>query len=260
MLKFSAHIGYLFTERPLVDRFLAARDAGFVSIDLSDVVRYPLAEIMEGMRRSGLPFQQTTAAALPVDGGGPGLTALPGREAEFRAACAAVLNYFEGTGLRWVHLPSGVPLPEIPFARSYATYLDNLRHALKLFESHGVGVLIEPINRVDIPGYFLDFPLARRVVAEIGNPNLRILFDVYHAAMEGFDPAELLRESHADVGHIQIADAPGRHEPGTGSIDFAAVINALGEIGYVDCIAAEYLPAGRTDEGLGWMKALLALR
>ena len=130
MLKLSAHIGYLFTERPLVDRFLAARDAGFVSVDLSDVVRYPLAEILEGMHRSGLPFRQTTAAALPADGGGPGLAALPGREAEFRAGCAAVLNYFEATGLRWVHLPSGTPAPAIPLARSYATYLDNLRHAL----------------------------------------------------------------------------------------------------------------------------------
>ena len=260
MLKLSAHIGYLFTEQPLVDRFVAARDAGFVSVDLSDVVRYPLAEILEGMRRSGLPFQQTTAAALPVDRGGPGLTALPGREGEFRAACAAVLNYFEGTGLRWVHLPSGAPSPEIPFARSYATYLDNLRRALELFEPHGVGVLIEPINRVDIPGYFLDLPLARRVVAEINNPNLRILFDVYHVAMEGFDPAQLLRESRADIGHVQIADAPGRHEPGTGNINFAAVVSALAEIGYDDCIAAEYLPAGRTENGLGWMKALLALR
>ena len=260
MLKFSAHIGYLFTELPLVDRFLAARDAGFVSIDLSDVVRYPLAEILEGMRRSGLPFRQTTAAALAVDRGGPGLAALPGREAEFRAGCAKVLNYFESTGLRWVHLPSGAPSPEIPFARCYATYLDNLRHALELFGPHGAGVLIEPINRVDIPGYFLDLPLARRVVAEIGNPNLRILFDVYHVAMEGLDPAQLLRESRADIGHVQLADAPGRHEPGTGDIDFAAVVNALGEIGYDDGIAAEYLPAGRTEEGLGWMKALQALR
>jgi hydroxypyruvate isomerase len=260
LLKLSAHIGYLFTELPLVDRFLAARDAGFVSIDLSDVARYPLAEILEGMRRSGLPFQQTTAAALRVDRGGPGLAALPGREAQFRASCSAVLNYVEATGLRWIHLPSGTPSSEIPFARSYSTYLDNLRHALELFEPHGVGVLIEPINRVDIPGYFLDFPLARRVVAEIGNPNLRILFDVYHAAMEGFDPAQLLRESRADIGHVQIADAPGRHEPGTGNIDFAAVVNALGEISYDDCVAAEYLPAGRTEEGLGWMQTLLVLR
>jgi hydroxypyruvate isomerase len=260
LLKLSAHIGYLFTERPLVDRFLAARDAGFVAVDLSDVVRYPLAEILEGMRRSGLPFGQTMAASLAMDRGGPGLAALTGREAEFRAGCAAVLNYLDGTGLRWVHLPSGAPSPEVSFARSYATYLDNLGHALELFEPHGVGVLIEPINRVDIPGYFLDFLLARRVVAEIGNPNLRILFDVYHVAMEGYDPAQLIRESRADIGHVQIADAPGRHEPGTGNINFAAVVNALDEIGYDDCIAAEYLPAGRTEDGLGWMKMLLALR
>src|SRR5262249_9356105 len=150
LLKLAAHIGYLFTELPLVDRFLAARDAGFVSIDLSDLVRYPLADIVEGMRRSGLPFRQTTAAALPVDRGGPGLTALPGREAEFQASCAAVVTYFEATGLRWVHLPSGTPSPEIAFAHCYAAYLDNLLHALELFEPHGVGVLIEPINRVDI--------------------------------------------------------------------------------------------------------------
>jgi hydroxypyruvate isomerase len=258
LLKISAHIGYLFTDRPLVDRFLAARDAGFVSVDLSDVVRYPLAEILEGMRRSGLPLRQTTAAALAVGAGGPGLAALPGHEAEFRAGCAAVLNYLKATELRWVHLPSGSPAPAIPLARSYATYLSNLRHALELFDSFGVGVLIEPINRVDIPGYFLDLPLARRVVAEVSNPNLRILFDVYHVAMEGFDPAQLLRESCADIGHIQIADAPGRHEPGTGKINFSAIMNALAEIGYDDCVAAEYLPAGRTEDGLGWMKALLA--
>jgi len=260
LVKLSAHIGYLFTERPLVDRFLAARDAGFVSVDLSDVVRYPLAEILKGMRRSGLPFRQTTAAALRAPGGGPGLAALPDREAEFRAGCAEVLNYFEPTGLRWVHLPSGAPAPEIPFARSYASYLDNLRHALDLFEPHGVGVLIEPINRLDMPGYFLDLALARRVVAEIGNPNLRILFDVYHVTMEGFDPARTIRECRADIGHVQVADAPGRHEPGTGNINFAAVVDALAEIGHDDCIAAEYLPAGRTEDGLGWMKAPWALR
>jgi hydroxypyruvate isomerase len=260
LLKLSAHIGYLFTERPLVDRFLAARDAGFVSVDLSDVVRYPLAEILEGMRRSGLSFRQTTAAAFNADGRGPGLAALPGREVEFRACCAAVLNYFEATGLRGVHLPSGTPAPTIPLVRSYATYLDNLRHALELFEPYRVGVLIEPINRVDIPGYFLDLPLARRVVAEVAIPIYVSCLTSIMSQWKVSIPHQRSVRAAPDIGHIRIADAPGRHEPGTGNINFAAVLNALAEIGYDNCIAAEYLPAGRTEDGLGWMKALLALR
>ena len=255
-LKLAAHIGYLFTELPLVDRFSAARDAGFEAVDLSDIVRFPLADILTGMRRSGLPLLQTTAAVGDRARHGPGLAALPGHEAEFRASCEAALPHIEATGLRFVHVMAGVPAPDMPFDRCYATYVGNLRWAMQLYAPHRIVVLIEPINLADIPGYFLgNLALARRAIAEIGHPDLRLLFDVYHLAMSGLDPVAALRDSVRDTGHVQLADCPGRHEPGSGAIDFAALLAAAAGTGYEGWFSAEYLPAGETVAGLGWMAA-----
>ncbi len=263
-VKLAAHIGYLFTELPLVDRFAAARDAGFAAVDLSDIVRFPLADILTGMRRSGLPLLQTTAAVGARDQNGPGMTALPGREAEFRASCEAVLPAIEATGIRFVHLLAGRPAGDMPLERCYQTYVDNLRWAVELFTRRGVVVLIEPINPTDIPGYFLgSLVLARRAIAEIADANLRLLFDVYHLAMMGLEPVAAFRESHRDIGHVQLADCPGRHEPGTGTIDFAALTAAAAAVvaaaaidtAYECWFSAEYLPAGETAAGLGWVRS-----
>jgi hydroxypyruvate isomerase len=255
--RIAAHIGYLFTELPLVDRFSAARDAGFEAVDLSDIARHPLDDILTGMRRSGLPLLQTTAAAGSRDRREPGLAALPGREQEFRAGCRAVLPYVEATGLRFVHFTSGIPKPGVTFEQSHATYFDNLRFALDLLAPYRVVVLIEPINSTDLPGYFMHtLALARQVIAGIGYDDLKLLFDVYHLAMTGLDPVEAFRESRRDIGHVQLADHPGRHEPGTGAIDFAALLNAAEETDYRGWFSAEYLPSGRTEAGLGWLAAL----
>lgn len=256
-LKLAANIGYLFTELPLIDRFMAARDAGFRAVDLSDIVRYPLADVLDGMRRSGLRLLQTTTAAGALDRQGPGMAALPGREEEFRAGCHAVVPYIEATGLRWLHFTAGTPSPDMPFERCYATYIGNLRMALDLFARHQVGVLLEPINTTDLPGYFLGtLALARRAIAEIGRADVRLLFDPYHLAMTGLDPVQAFCASASDIGHAQLADHPGRHEPGTGAIDFAALFNAATETGYAGWFSAEYLPSGETVGGLGWMATI----
>jgi len=255
--KLAANIGYLFTELPLIDRFTAAADAGFLAVDLSDIVRFPLDDVRTGMRRSGLPLLQTTAAAGSRDRREPGIAALPGREEEFLAACRSVLPYIEATGLRFVHFTSGIPDPTMSFERCYATYRNNLRTAADLFQRYGVGVLIEPINTTDLPGYFLGtLALARQVIADLGDVELRLLFDVYHMAMMGLDPVDAFRDSRRDIGHVQLADCPGRHEPGTGTIDFAALVETAAATGYRDWFSAEYLPAGRTAAGLGWMATL----
>jgi hydroxypyruvate isomerase len=253
----AAHVGYLFTELPLVDRFSAARDAGFEAVDLSDIARHPLDDILTGMQRSGLPLLQTTAAAGSRDRREPGLAALPGREQEFRAGCRAVLPYVEATGLRFVHVTSGIPGPEVTFEQSHATYRDNLRFALDLLAPHRVVVLIEPINPTDLPGYFMHtLALARQVIAGIGHYDLKLLFDVYHLAMSGLDSVQAFRDSQRDIGHVQLADHPGRHEPGTGTIDFAGLMDAADMTDYRGWFSAEYLPLGRTVAGLGWLAAL----
>jgi hydroxypyruvate isomerase len=255
--RIAAHIGYLFTELPLVDRFSAARDAGFEAVDLSDIARHPLDDILAGMRRSGLPLLQTTAAAGSRDRREPGLAALPGREEEFRAGCREVLPYVEATGLRFVHFTSGIPGPEVAFDQAYATYLDNLRFAHDLLAPHRVVVLIEPINSTDLPGYFMHtLALARQVIAGIGYDHLKLLFDVYLVAMSGLDPVQAFRQSWRDIGHVQFADHPGRHQPGTGAIDFAGVLQAAADTNYRGWFSAEYLPLGGTVAGLGWLSAL----
>jgi hydroxypyruvate isomerase len=255
--RIAAHIGYLFTELPLVDRFSAARDAGFEAVDLSDIARHPLDDILTGMQRSGLPLLQTTAAAGSRDRREPGFAALPGREEEFRAGCRAVLPYVEATGLRFVHFTSGSPGLGVTFEQSYATYLDNLRFALDLLAPYRVVVLIEPINSTDLPGYFMHtLALARQVIAGIGYDDLKLLFDVYHLAMTGLDPVRALRDSVRDIGHVQLADYPGRHEPGSGTIDFAALLETADQADYRGWFSAEYLPLGRTEAGLGWLTTL----
>jgi len=260
-MKLSAHLSYLFTELPLVDRFLAARDAGFAAVDLSNVAGFELADVLAGVRRSGLSVVLTTASIGAFERQGPGTAALPGREQEFRAGCRAVLPYFEGTGLRWVHFTSGTPAPEVPFERCYATYLDNLRFALDLFEPRGVGVLVEQINTTDLPGYFMgDFALARRAVADLAPRDVKLLFDVYHLAMSDLDPVRQFRDCRSEIGHVHIVDSPGRHEPGTGTIDFAGLFAAAAETAYDGWFCAEYLPQDGTAAGLGWMRTLPGLQ
>jgi hydroxypyruvate isomerase len=252
--RIAANIGYLFTELPLIDRFGAARDAGFGAVDLSDIMRYPLDDVLTGMRRSGLPLLQTTGAAGSRERREPGIAALPGREPEFRAACRALLPCIEATGLRFVHFTSGIPSPDIPFERCCATYRDNLRFALDLFAPRGITILIEPINAIDLPGYFMHtLVLARRMIADIGHADVKLLFDVYHLAKSGLDPVGAFRESHRDIGHVQLADHPDRHEPGTGTIDFPGLYSVAAETGYRGWFSAEYVPAAGTVAGLGWM-------
>lgn len=254
--RLAAHVGYLFTELPLADRFVAARDAGFAAADLSNVASFPLADIVAGMRRSGLPFVQTTTAFGAR--GDVGMAAIPGREEEFLASCHAVLPAAEATGFRYVHVNSGVRPAHAPFEACYATYVSNLLRALDIFSPRGLRLLIEPINKTDVRDYFMtDLSLARRVLGEIAHPDLQILFDVYHLAMEGLDPVQAMRESLPQIGHLQLADAPGRHEPGTGGIDFVGLYATAAEIGYRGWMSAEYIPAAETGAGLGWIRGLV---
>jgi hydroxypyruvate isomerase len=255
--RIAANIGYLFTELPLIDRFGAARDAGFGAVDLSDIMRYPLDDVLTGMRRSGLPLLQTTGAAGSRDRREPGIAALPGREPEFHAACRAMLPCIEATGLRFLHFTSGIPSPDMPFDRCYATYRDNLRFAVDTFAPRGITVLIEPINAIDLPGYFMHtLALARRMIADIGHVDVKLLFDVYHLAKFGLDPIEAFRKSHRDIGHVQLADHPGRHEPGTGTVDFPGLYSVAAETGYRGWFSAEYVPSTDTKAELGWMSLL----
>ena len=174
--------------------------------------------------------------------------AVPGREAEFREDCAALVPYIKSLDANWVHVMAGV-IEAAPFEQCYRTYLDNVRFAIDTYAPNGVGVLIEPINNIDVPGYFMgDISLARRALRDLESEDAAVMFDVYHVAMHGLDPVAALRAAFDDVGHIQIADAPGRHEPFTGKIDFPHLFETIDSLGYNGWISYEYFPTGHTSE------------
>jgi len=252
------HLAYLFGEVPFLDRFKAAADAGFAAVEFSDPLRFPAQDLAAAMRRANLTAVQITTSMFNTPQRKQlGLAAMAGREPEFRQDCEALLPYVEALGVRWVHVMAGIVEAGVPFEVSYRTYLDNIAVALRILTPHGVGVLIEPINVVDVPGYFIgDIAIARQALRDLGGADAALMFDAYHIAMDGRDPAETLRESFADVGHIQIADAPGRHEPLSGSIDFPRLFATMDDLGYDGWVSCEYFPAGDTRDGLSWRSRL----
>jgi hydroxypyruvate isomerase len=250
------HLAYLFTEVPFLDRFRAAADAGFTAVEFSDPRRFTPDELAQRARQAGLKVVQFTTSSFNAPGRKQvGLAAVPGRESEFRADCAALVPYLEALDASWVHVMAGVV--QGPFERAYRTYLDNIRFAIDTYARLGVGVLIEPINTIDVPGYFLgDIALARRALRDFERENAAVMFDVYHVAMLGRDPVAALRDAFDDVGHIQIADAPGRHQPLTGKIDFPGLFETIDTLGYEGWVSCEYFPTGGTSESLSWNRSL----
>jgi hydroxypyruvate isomerase len=254
LLRLSAHLGYLFAELELEDRFRAARDAGFGAIEHPDPYVLPSSAFRSLCDVNVLSVAQI---ALPVGKGGgaeKGLAALPGREAEQEAALRAALAYARAVGCPMIQPMSGMVAPGQE-ARAWDVYLSNLRRTCSLAAEEGLDVIVEPISAQIVPGYFMSSP-ARAIAAieAVGAANLHLSLDAYHFTLEGVDPAAFVRENRVGIAHVQIADWPGRHEPGSGRIDFRALFEALVETGYAGFIGLEYVPASTAADGLGWTR------
>jgi hydroxypyruvate isomerase len=184
-------------------------------------------------------------------GGERGIAALPGREAEFRASVETALSYARATGAERMHVMAGLARPGD--AEAEETYRRNLRHAAERFAHQSLDVLIEPLNHRDMPGYFLDdFHRASRLVEELALPNLKVQFDVYHRQILHGDVATGLRQMMHQIGHVQIASVPSRHEPDGEELSFAFLCEELDRLGYAGHIGCEYRPRADTVEGLAW--------
>lgn len=251
MPRFSAHLGYMFAERPLAGRFAAARAAGFAAVEHPAPYGMPADEMRQLLARTGLRFIQL---ALPAGRPGEkGFAALAGREAEFCASMQTGLAYAQAVGAPFVQVQSGLIAEGADRARMWQTYLGNLDKGCRMAEEAGLGVLIEPIGAATIADYFMDRPaLAVEALQTVKRPNLRILFDAFHAAVAAIDPGEFIARNAGSIGHIHIADHPGRHEPGTGTLDFAALFAAAEKAGYEGWFGCEYKPSGTTEASLGW--------
>jgi hydroxypyruvate isomerase len=252
--RFAANLTLQFNEVPFMARFEAAAKAGFKAVEFLFPYEYEAQDIAAQLQRHGL--QNVLFNLPPGDwaGGERGLACLPGREAEFRAAVTRALSYAKVLGTPRLHAMAGL-LPSGADPASYrATYIANLRHAAAEAARHGVMLLIEPINPRDMPGYFLNRQDdAHAIRAETGAPNLKVQMDFYHAQIVEGDVSDKLPQYLPQVGHIQIAGVPGRHEPDRGDIDYRRLFESLDRLGYDGWIGCEYRPAGVTEQGLGWL-------
>jgi 2-dehydrotetronate isomerase len=253
-LPLSAHIGYLFTELPLEERIAAARKAGFDAIEHPQPFAIPADRMVAYLKAEGLTFSQMAAATGNASRGEKGLTALLGREADFRQALEQSLDYAEAIGCPFVHPMAGVPAEGLDPERVWEVYLRNLEHTAERCATRGIKVLVEAISTAAVPGYFMStMDLALRAADIIGRDRIHFLIDTFHARATGFDAEAFIAENMARIGHVHIADHPGRHEPGTGSVDFMRLLAALKVSGYEGAIGFEYIPRTNTDTGLGWL-------
>ncbi len=254
--RLSAHIGFLFTELPLPERPAAAARAGFRALEHPNLFAHPARVVSGWFRDAGLPLVQTGFPAGDAARGEKGFAALPERCAEFRAGVEPTLDYVAELGCRMVHAMAGVKPAGVEWARLWDTYLDSIAYAADAAAKRGMTIIIEPIGPGSIANYVIDQPaLAVDAIRALGRPNVALLFDAYHCACLGHDPAALIRAHAALIAHVQIADDPGRHEPGTGTIAFAPIFQALDEVGYAGPVGCEYHPLEGTAAGLGWMRA-----
>ncbi len=257
MPKFAANLSMLFNELPFMDRFAAARTAGFDAVEFLFPYEWPKEQLATVLRDNGLRLVLHNMPPGNWEAGERGIAILPGREAEFQANVVRALEYASALGSPNLHCMSGILPAGLDPAVARCTLLTNLRHAAAAAHAAGVRLLIEPINYYDIPGYFLNTTAqAAALIDEVGSDNLYIQYDIYHAQRMQGELANTMARYLPRIAHMQLADTPGRHEPGSGEINYAWLFRHIDAIGYQGWIGCEYRPATGTVEGLGWLTAL----
>ena len=255
MLRFSANLSTMFREYPTLERPGAAAQAGFSGVEMQFPYDLDLSSLAAVLSENELGLSVLNVPAGDFPQGGEGNIIVAEKRAEFREAVALTRRYAEKLRPANVNVLAGVPNQSRDPDECADTMAENLAYAAETFASIGVGVVVEAINDTDWPGFFLTTPDAVfDIIDRAGHPNLSMEFDVYHMRRMNLPVAGLFEEHVERIGHIQFADAPGRHEPGTGDIDFDAIFSVIDSSDYKGWVAAEYLPAGRTEDGLGWLE------
>ena len=254
MPRFAANLTMLFTEAPFLDRFERAANAGFKAVEFLFPYAYPAAELKQKLVNHQLELVLHNLPAGDWDAGERGIACHPDRVAEFRDGVARAIEYATILGAPQVNCLAGKAPPGIAEEVLRSTFVDNLRYAAAALKKAGIRLLIEPINTFDIPGFYLNRTAqALAIIDEAGSDNLYVQYDIYHAQrMEG-ELIATMQKHLARIGHIQLADNPGRNEPGTGEIAYDHVFAALDRMGYAGWIGCEYKPATSTEAGLTWL-------
>ena len=254
MPRFAANLAWLFTEHGFLDRFAAAREAGFGAVEFPSPYAHPPAELAARLRDNALACVLFNLPMGDRERGDFGIACRPGREAEFREGVAKALEYARALGAPRVNCIAGTQQPGDDPALLRRTLVGNLRYAARALADAGIGLVIEPINTSDVPGFFVPrSPQAAELIAEVADPGLGLQCDLYHTAMMGDDCATILDTLRPVIRHIQFADAPGRGEPGSGKLDLHGLFARIDASGYSGWVSAEYRPSSTTAQSLAWM-------
>ena len=254
MPKFCANLDWLYLDLPLLERPAAAARDGFAGVEFLRPYLAPAAELARAVRAAKLGVPLINAPAGDWEKGERGLAALPGREAEFAASLDPAFEYARALGAPLVHIMAGLVPKDIPPEKAHGTYVANLRLAAARAAGAGLRLCIEPINPIDMPGYFLNRQdQAYDIVREIGAPHLGVQMDFYHCQMLEGGLARKFESGLPRIFHVQIAAVPGRNEPDSGEIAYPYLFELMDRLGYAGWVGCEYKPRGKTSEGLGWM-------
>jgi hydroxypyruvate isomerase len=257
MPRFAANLTMLFTEHAFLDRFEAAAKAGFTAVEFLFPYGFQAADIKQRLDANGLTLVLHNLPAGDWDAGERGIACLPDRVEEFRAGVVRAIEYAKVLGVPQLNCLAGKAPAGVDASTLRRTFVTNLRFAAAELDKAGLRLLIEPINNYDIPGFWLNnTALAVSVLDEVGAANASVQYDIYHAQRYEGELAATMTKYLARIGHIQLADNPGRNEPGTGEINYAFLFKHLDRIGYAGWIGCEYKPATTTEAGLNWRQQL----
>lgn len=253
MRRLSANLSTMFCEVPLRERFACAADAGFAAVEIQYPYDETVAQLAWQLRKWDLSLVLINAP-LGEEPGRRGLACVPDRVQEFREQFDNGLEYAAGLGCRFMHVLSGTVTDDMRRISARETWLQNLAWAAELAGQANITLVVEVLNPADVPRYFLrSIDEAVSLIDQVGSENLRLLFDTYHCAMSGGDCATEFQRAAGYVAHVQVADVPGRNEPGSGRIDWAGFMTTLKTCGYGGYIGCEYRSAPEPGHSLDWV-------
>jgi hydroxypyruvate isomerase len=258
MLKFSANLTMMFNEVEFLDRFERAAKTGFKGVEYLFPYAWKKEQLFDQLNKYGLVQVLHNLPAGNWQAGERGIACLPGREEEFRDGVGTAIEYAKALKCSLLNCLSGIRPQGVSSEKIHQTLVENLRFAAKALDKEGIRLLVEPLNQQDIPGFSLvHIQDALQLFEEVGHPNLGIQYDIYHMQVMEGNLTKTILSNLARIGHIQLADNPGRHEPGTGEINFSNLFRFIDEGGYNGWLGCEYIPAGKTEDGLQWIKPYL---
>ncbi len=258
MPKFNANLTLLFNEVEFVERFSAARDAGFEAVEYLFPYAHPKQQLVELLQANGLIQVLHNLPAGDWAGGERGIACLPDRVGEFQDGVGQAIEYAQALRCPQLNCLAGIAPDGVDPEQARNTLVGNLRFAAAQLQAAGIRLLLEACNTRDIPGFFVNRSRqALEIIDAVGSDNLFLQYDIYHMQVMEGDLAETIRRNLDRIGHLQLADNPGRHEPGSGEINYPFLFGCIDRLGYSGWIGCEYKPAGSTVAGLAWIKPYL---